>query len=91
MSEDVRVKAVATAICLADCGRITPNELARCVGLARAAIAAHEAALSDAGLVIVPREPTKEMLEAGIGTNTDIRSPMWIDGWRAMVDAFKPR
>lgn len=33
--------------------------------MARAAIRAHEAALTDAGLVIVPREPTKEMIDVG--------------------------
>jgi hypothetical protein len=33
------------------------------------------------------REPTEAMLSAAIGTNTAIRSPMWRDGWRAMIDA----
>lgn len=33
------------------------------------------------------RVPTTAMIEAAIGTNTDIRSPMWIDGWRSMIDA----
>lgn len=32
---------------------------------ARAAIAGHEAALSESGFVIVPREPTEEMVDAG--------------------------
>lgn len=33
--------------------------------VARAAIAAHKAALAEAGMVIVPREPTPEMIAAG--------------------------
>ncbi len=33
--------------------------------IARAAINAHETALADAGLVIVPREPTEAMITAG--------------------------
>ena len=32
--------------------------------MARAAIEAHKAALEDAGLVIVPREPTRAMIQA---------------------------
>lgn len=36
-----------------------------CLLIAHAAIAAYEAALAKAGFVIVPREPTPEMLEAG--------------------------
>src|SRR6185437_11678244 len=37
--------------------------------IAAAARAAHEAALKDAGLVIVPREPTEAMQKAGFFAN----------------------
>jgi len=41
------------------------NDHAEAIALARAAIAAHEAALSAAGLVIVPQEPTEATINAG--------------------------
>jgi hypothetical protein len=62
---------------------------------AAAAISAHEAALAEEGMVIVPREPTPEMLDAGY-----CEAPKGIDAliahwetlspediWPAMVDA----
>ena len=56
--------------------------------LARAAIAAHESALAEAGYVIVPREPTGEMIAAGnaSGIKASVRT-VTSDVWRAMVEA----
>lgn len=65
---------------------------------AGAAIAAHEAALSDAGMVIVPREPTEEMTVAAADLHTEHGNCATDYGyqaypdemasiWRAMVDA----
>lgn len=58
--------------------------------LAKAAIAAHDKALKEQGLVIVPREPTDAMEKAGMwaaishGEKTD---EMCIyDGYQAMID-----
>ncbi len=42
----------------------------------------HRAALSEAGLVIVPREPTAAMIDAGTPELSIAEN-----GWRAMVDA----
>lgn len=58
------IEAVARAICLVDGAeedgiQLVPGETYR--DYARAAIEAHTAALSAAGMVIVPREPTDEM------------------------------
>lgn len=62
---------------------------------ARAAIAAHIAALAAAGYVIVPREPTEAMIEAS-NREIDFRDNADWDGrkshlssgaWRAMIDA----
>jgi len=63
--------------------------------LARAAIDAHITALTESGFVIVPREPTKEMLESGAGEvwlfNPDVDGPNAKAGdvWRAMIDEAK--
>lgn len=51
--------------------------------IARAAIEAHEAALEAAGLVIVPREPTDEMIWAYYGSPKDSGKQMW----EAMLNA----
>lgn len=53
--------------------------------LARAAIAAHLAALAEGGLVISPKEPTDEMLRAGGERSgwTGMAGP----AWKAMLDA----
>lgn len=53
--------------------------------LARAAITAHIAALHEAGLVIVPREPTEEMTEAGWPHVGEGCHPDW--AWSDMIDA----
>ncbi len=68
-----KVESVARALYEAQCGPLD-SWLNLCMKtgarnrwdrLARAAIKAHEAALADAGLVIVPREPTEAMKLAG--------------------------
>ena len=59
--------------------------------IAQVAIAAHQSALSSAGYVIVPREPTEAMWDAGDGalemdyswTLAECRAV-----WTAMLDAF---
>jgi hypothetical protein len=51
---------------------------------ARAAIAAHKAAWQDAGYVLVPREPTTEMLDA-LSTDPNLR-PSYEDLWRQVVE-----
>ena len=56
------------------------------VAPARAAIAAHVTALDDAGLMIVPREPTEAMLDADYPTwpvNRDRNRALW----SIMIDA----
>lgn len=57
---------------------------------AEAAIAVHKAALSEAGYVIVPREPTQEMFMAAINAfheeNKGIEYAPLI-GWRSMIEA----
>ncbi len=53
---------------------------------ARAAIAAHEAALKDAGLVIVPREPTEAMQEAAEHTYVYLEDSDFVEMWRAAID-----
>jgi len=87
-----RVERVARAICEADGG--TPwKELPTRYKLwyavqSRAAIAASDAALAEAGYAICPREPTDKMAEAGFEHTGD---PCWQDNvkeaWRAMCDA----
>lgn len=57
--DDLR-EVIARAICEADCGCVTENELARCEGLTDAALAA----IKQAGFVVVPAEPTEAMVEA---------------------------
>ncbi len=60
---------------------------------ARDAIAAHEAALIEAGFVIVPREPTKAMLIAamrpgdGLLPGREKQHEINADTWRAMIDS----
>jgi hypothetical protein len=61
---------------------------------ARAALAAHEAALAEAGMVIVPREPTKAMLGAGadliwtrVCNDQNGCNAHALLAWRAMIDA----
>lgn len=60
---------------------------------ARAAISAHKAALADAGLVIVPREPTEAMLRAGSIHRLPLRGEIGLpssdaaEAWRAMIEA----
>ena len=65
------------------------------IDTARAAIAAHEAALQESGLVIVPRDPTEEMLAAaddyaGRAENSEQQGTMddrWFrECWQAMID-----
>lgn len=64
--------------------------------IAQAAIAAHKAALADAGIVLVPREPTGQMIDAGAnsyGISNGYAGPLpsrVLDGqpsktWRAML------
>ena len=52
---------------------------------ARAAIEAHETALADAGLVIVPREPTEAMLRASRSVDYEEKSRS--NSYRAMIRA----
>ena len=66
---------------------------------ARAVIAAHKAALAESGLVIVPKEPTKPMLDAYMGAldqplpDGDKRYPFYrskaIKRYAAMVAAVE--
>ncbi len=61
-----------------------------CLDCARAAIAAHEAALKEAGYVIVPREPTEAMRVEGScfgGFDGEWQRDNTIAIWRAMIDA----
>ncbi len=58
-----------------------------CISDARTAIAAHEAALAEAGYVIVPREPTEAMIEAGAPYQSEA---VLRCAWRAMVEAGAP-
>lgn len=63
----------------------------RYLAQARAAISAHESALKENGLVIVPREPTEEMLAVHwefFAINMPWNSKdNRLSHWRAMVDA----
>lgn len=80
------IDRVASAICEADCGCISENEMARCHQLAKAAVGAM-------------REPTETMRQAGWGrTHPDSGDPLpqhdevegegWLPGiYRAMIDA----
>lgn len=56
---------------------------------ARCAIEAHESALKEKGLVIVPREPTGGMSDAGVMTfgHEDRPSGQPYRAWRAMINA----
>ena len=69
------------------------NALVYSERLAKAAIAAHEKALKDEGLVIVPREPTTVMrLVGGYLADRELgfegmNGSHIIEVWRAMVDA----
>lgn len=88
---------VARAICCPDgCKRVTTDTRYQfrlpCSAITYSAEAlAAIGALEAAGYVIVPREPTEAMLAAAIDSSgaSDIRSPFWIDGWRAMIDAAR--
>jgi hypothetical protein len=55
-----------------------------CETHARDAIAAHKSALSDAGYVIVPREPTDAMIAIGQGWCGEYPAE---DVWREMIKA----
>ena len=66
MKDDV-VERIARALCVAQGRPATDNEMARATDEAQAALKAIE----DAGLVIVPREPTDAMLDAGFAILTD--------------------
>jgi|SRR6185312_14476669 len=59
---------------------------------ARSAIAAYEAALNEAGLAVVPREPTREMLAAADPTMGDIawRWEQMAAFYRRMLAAASP-
>lgn len=50
-----------------------------------AAISAHESALAESGLVIVPREPTPEMTAAGVEGWIEEKNAGYI--YRSMLDA----
>ena len=52
---------------------------------ARAGIEEHLAVLADAGLVVVPQEPTAEMVDVGTIAWAEEKDPMYI--YRAMIDA----
>ena len=88
MSEKI-FEAVARALCKAN--GTEPDAPSGAVGFmwrlyetdATAAIAAHIAALNEAGFVIVPREPTKEMLAAFV----DGDDPAYAEDWRTMIAA----
>lgn len=54
---------------------------------AQLAIEAHKAALADAGLVIVPREPTNKMREAGFKRLIDRKTNAY-GIWQAMIKAL---
>jgi hypothetical protein len=63
-----------------------------CLASARAAIAAHEAALAEAGYVIVLKEPTEAAIRAGQAKlDSKLTGGAWNieadDVWRAMIDA----
>ena len=86
MTED-DVERVALAICHAqtELPALAPSK--RGEHQARAMIAAHEQALADAGMVVLPREPTEVML----------RNPKWAYApsfmewaWKVMIDAYAP-
>jgi len=93
MTAPSRVERVARAICEADGG--TPwKELPTRYKLwyavqARAAIAAADAALAEAGYAIMPKEPTAEMIQAGGDVMLRTTRPLnnALEAWRAMWDA----
>lgn len=72
MSEESMVERVARALWEARSDderaweEVSPGERKVTLRRARTAIAAHIAALSEAGYAIVPREPTEEMLQRGL-------------------------
>ena len=88
-----------------DGGPITIDEFAGGVKLAdrfdlteiaNAAIDAYEAALESAGLVLVPRDPTEAMLEAGdkvLWHDVDLQltHEVWERVYRAMIAAAEPK
>ena len=84
------IERVARAICTG-ASEVMPDDVRRdceslcemCLAEATAAIATHTAALHDAGMVIVPREPTEAMYTAGceeLGGGLDCE-----DTWKAMI------
>jgi hypothetical protein len=54
--------------------------------MAEAAIEAHKAHLSASGCVIVPREPTEAMMDAGMTAGYDSSHPI-LPTWYAMLNA----
>ena len=106
MTEEEIVEEVALAIFKQGASHATGPELyadelyAEQVGywrrLSRAAIAAHKAALKEAGMVIVPKEPTRKMIDAacnllrqadhGGQDVADVGGPEAL--WREMVSVY---
>ena len=80
------IERVARAICCPTGCRTKPcvAQTGDCPIEAQAAITAYKAALADAGYVVVPREPTEEMVVAGCRHENmgDMAGR-----WKAMINA----
>ena len=75
---------VPCPFCLYDAGA---EDETGCIYLARSVLAA----LSAAGLVIVPREPTQQMIDAWLRADAAyVEGPHGRIIWRAMIDAAAP-
>lgn len=86
---------------MSDWARENPIDYTQTIIEAQAAITAHTQALTEAGYVIAPREPTLEMLCAGqseiriedspntAGPHTYASREEVAEAWRAMIEAIK--